>query len=362
MLRTGSVQAPQVSRDVGDGTHCSRKQKYGLLLVASTTGNGDAPENAGRFVRYIKRCKPSERPPFRHCCFAVLGLGDTNYDQFCQTGKLLDKKLAELGGTRLRPVATADEATGLEDVVEAWTADILTDITVACQGGGGGTSTGSGTTDAGSTDTTKDATQNGDATAAVSETAASSTNTPVTPPPSRASSSISAKEQLPVVEEKKTADAVENGDPTAIAPKAAPAAEEALVPAAAAATTNQPSSSLGVQIVKSLLKNLDANNNKSSSSSALLFDVDPQTLPTLLSSRSSCELIDPSSHPNADDVLIGDGASSVSSGFHYTARSPYDSSLLRARYLTQTSTAAATGRGRLGPRHGRGTPKGHASD
>jgi methionine synthase reductase len=92
--------------------------KHGVILISSTTGNGDVPENAGRFARYIKRKQTVESQPFQNCAFAVLGLGDTNYDQFCAVGRLLDKRLQELGGTRAKKLACADEATGLEDVVE----------------------------------------------------------------------------------------------------------------------------------------------------------------------------------------------------------------------------------------------------
>lgn len=62
--------------------------KYPIIVVCSTTGNGDAPENCGRFIRYIKRKNTVDAMPFRHCVYAVLGLGDTNYDQFCQSGKV----------------------------------------------------------------------------------------------------------------------------------------------------------------------------------------------------------------------------------------------------------------------------------
>jgi sulfite reductase alpha subunit-like flavoprotein len=106
--------------------------KHGIIIVTSTTGNGDPPETASRFVRYIKR--KTTVNAFQHCAFAVLGLGDTNYDQFCATGKLVDRKLLEQGGMRAKPLAMADEATGLEDVVEPWTQSVLMDITNACQG------------------------------------------------------------------------------------------------------------------------------------------------------------------------------------------------------------------------------------
>lgn len=52
--------------------------------------------------------------------FSVLGLGDTNYDKFCFVGKAVDKRLAELGGERVVPLMCADEATNLEETVEAW--------------------------------------------------------------------------------------------------------------------------------------------------------------------------------------------------------------------------------------------------
>ena len=57
--------------------------------------------------------------------YAVLGLGDTNYDQYCHMGKMIDKRLKELGGNRLHPLCCADEATGLEDTVEGWKTEIM---------------------------------------------------------------------------------------------------------------------------------------------------------------------------------------------------------------------------------------------
>lgn len=58
-----------------------------------------------------------------------MGLGDTNYDQFCQMGKVIDKRMSELGGKRSLPLCCADEATGLEETVEAWKTEIMTILT-----------------------------------------------------------------------------------------------------------------------------------------------------------------------------------------------------------------------------------------
>lgn len=44
--------------------------------------------------------------------FSTVGLGDTNYDNFCQTAKRLDTKLQELGASPFYPRGLADDATG----------------------------------------------------------------------------------------------------------------------------------------------------------------------------------------------------------------------------------------------------------
>lgn len=62
---------------------------------------------------------------FENVSFSVLGLGDTNYDKFCHMGKCIDKRLGELGGKRLLDLVCADEAVGLEEVVERWKRSVI---------------------------------------------------------------------------------------------------------------------------------------------------------------------------------------------------------------------------------------------
>jgi methionine synthase reductase len=49
-----------------------------------------------------------------------LGLGDTNYSNFNNTAIRLDRKLLDLGAKPIIPKGLADDATGLEEVVEPW--------------------------------------------------------------------------------------------------------------------------------------------------------------------------------------------------------------------------------------------------
>eukprot|EP00761_Pharyngomonas_kirbyi_P001513 gb/GECH01001517.1/.p1 GENE.gb/GECH01001517.1/~~gb/GECH01001517.1/.p1 ORF type:complete len:671 (+),score=159.66 gb/GECH01001517.1/:1-2013(+) len=90
-----------------------------LIIVVSTTGSGDAPDNAGRFWRFIKRrSQPSDL--LSHVTYTVLGLGDSNYENFCHMGISIDERMKEIGATRFYDRGEADDATGLEDVVEPW--------------------------------------------------------------------------------------------------------------------------------------------------------------------------------------------------------------------------------------------------
>ncbi|BBR60210.1 MULTISPECIES: NADPH-dependent assimilatory sulfite reductase flavoprotein subunit [unclassified Klebsiella] len=76
-----------------------------LVIVTSTQGEGETPEEAVALHKFLFSKKA---PKLTDTAFAVLGLGDTSYEFFCQAGKDFDSKLAELGGERLLDRVDAD--------------------------------------------------------------------------------------------------------------------------------------------------------------------------------------------------------------------------------------------------------------
>lgn len=66
-----------------------------MLFIASTTGAGDAPDNAAGFVTRVLRTP--RRLQGLH--YGVLALGDRRYADFCQFGRALDACLHQAGAT-----------------------------------------------------------------------------------------------------------------------------------------------------------------------------------------------------------------------------------------------------------------------
>lgn len=76
-----------------------------LILVSSTHGEGEPPDTAAAFYKALFSAKAPQLPELN---YAVFGLGDRSYDQFCQTSVDFDARFAELGATRLLPRVEAD--------------------------------------------------------------------------------------------------------------------------------------------------------------------------------------------------------------------------------------------------------------
>lgn len=76
-----------------------------LLIVASTNGEGEAPDDAIALHEFLASKKA---PKLEHLHYSVLSLGDTSYEFFCQTGKDFDLYLEKLGAKRIAPRVDCD--------------------------------------------------------------------------------------------------------------------------------------------------------------------------------------------------------------------------------------------------------------
>ncbi len=90
------------------------------LFVVSTFGDGDPPENARAFADALAQ---ADAPSLQDLRYAICALGDTNYPKFCQFGKRLDERLAELGARRLYERADCD--VDYEAPFECWQDGVL---------------------------------------------------------------------------------------------------------------------------------------------------------------------------------------------------------------------------------------------
>ncbi|WP_160003467.1 sulfite reductase subunit alpha [Rhizobium sp. 18055] len=91
-----------------------------VIIVASTYGEGEMPDNAQLFWEALSA---DTAPRLESMNFGVLALGDTGYDGFCQAGKLIDTRLEQLGAHRMTNRLDCD--IDYEDAASAWVGETM---------------------------------------------------------------------------------------------------------------------------------------------------------------------------------------------------------------------------------------------
>jgi sulfite reductase (NADPH) flavoprotein alpha-component len=107
-------------KNIADYKAKSLKSESHLLIVASTNGEGEPPDDALSFYEYLSSKKAPKLP---NLSYSVLSLGDTSYEFFCQTGKDFDERLQALGAKQITPRVDCD--VDYDDDVKAWTDIVL---------------------------------------------------------------------------------------------------------------------------------------------------------------------------------------------------------------------------------------------
>jgi len=85
--------------DMADYKQRELKEEQLVLVITATHGEGDPPDPATDFHEFVHGRRA---PKLEGTKFAVIALGDSSYEFFCQTGRDFDNRLEELGAERLR--------------------------------------------------------------------------------------------------------------------------------------------------------------------------------------------------------------------------------------------------------------------
>ena len=133
--QTGTAQnlANRIAREAGTRGFSARvldaaahatidwKAETNFLVVTSTYGDGDMPDNAQVFWAWLNSDAGNV---VAHVSFSVLALGDTNYAEFCAAGKKIDARLEQLGAERIHPRVDCD--VDYEAKAREWMEGVLT--------------------------------------------------------------------------------------------------------------------------------------------------------------------------------------------------------------------------------------------
>lgn len=95
-------------------------QEKNLLVITSTYGDGEPPDNAADLHGWLHG---DEAPKLEGVSFSVLALGDSSYPDFCSCGAEFDQRLEQLGASRLFQRIDCD--VDFDDEFKQWSTGII---------------------------------------------------------------------------------------------------------------------------------------------------------------------------------------------------------------------------------------------
>lgn len=114
---------PQVSPITKADLNSLAKEEHHVVFISATHGEGDPPDAARKFFELLKAEKDISLSTLK---YAVLGLGDRAYAQFCKAASDLDEHFTRLGASRFAETQLLD--VDFDDHIPAWLESLFTGL------------------------------------------------------------------------------------------------------------------------------------------------------------------------------------------------------------------------------------------
>ncbi len=98
------------------------------LIIVSTHDEGDPPPSARKF---FKQLLTDDTLELKNLKFAICGLGDSDYDDFCEAAKIIEKRLFSLGATAFLKRKDCDE--DFAEEAGNWIKQVLSELNIESQ-------------------------------------------------------------------------------------------------------------------------------------------------------------------------------------------------------------------------------------
>lgn len=92
-------------RNMADVTPADLSATSHLLIITSTYGDGEPPDNAAALHAALHAV---DAPSLTSLSYSVLALGDSSYPDYCKCGSDFDQRLSCLGARRMTPIVECD--------------------------------------------------------------------------------------------------------------------------------------------------------------------------------------------------------------------------------------------------------------
>ena len=103
--------------------HVGPPPKQGWLVIVCASYNGAPPDNAGKYVEWLRNGAPADA--FAGVKYVVFGCGNSDWSATYQSvPRLIDERIAALGGERIAPRGEGNAREDIDSQYEAWFASL----------------------------------------------------------------------------------------------------------------------------------------------------------------------------------------------------------------------------------------------